>query len=223
MITLCPKCQSDRIDTKNYAKKTGGTIGTVAGVVFGAAGVVTGAELGAATGVTAGLTAGLIAGPIGSVIGSIAGAIIGGLVGGTAGCTAGAKFGEMVDETILDNYHCLECDYHFSQQTVNTTLYDASDHPAEETDESFFPMFNPFGRSSVHSPSTSHSSHSAPSSGKPPFHPPASSNHHPVNQHPFQQHPHYGFAIDDEFDEAQESGFDQELHPGYPRHDHRLA
>ena len=37
MILQCPKCKSIHIETKNYARKTGGTIGTVAGTTGGLA------------------------------------------------------------------------------------------------------------------------------------------------------------------------------------------
>lgn len=118
MTLKCPKCQSERIETKNYAKKTGSTIGTVAGAARGAAVVVAGAEIGA--------TAGLIAGPVGVTIGSIAGAIIGGLVGGAVGGAAGAMFGEVVDDNILDNYQCLACEYTFSKKDTSLNADDST-------------------------------------------------------------------------------------------------
>lgn len=96
----CPNCKSDRIEKKNYGKRTG----TVVGAVAGAAG---GAKTGAALGLVA-------AGPVGAVAGSIAGSIIGALTGGTTGGMIGAKAGEVVDEHVLDNYHCLNCGHDFS-------------------------------------------------------------------------------------------------------------
>jgi len=110
-MTHCPQCQSDRITTKNYAKKTGGTIGAVAGAAAGAASVLSGAEIGAVTG--------MLAGPMGAAIGTIAGAIIGGLIGGTAGGATGVKLGEFIDDNILDNYHCIACNYSFSNKSAN--------------------------------------------------------------------------------------------------------
>lgn len=107
MAHICPKCRSDRIKLKNYAKRTGSTIGTAAGVAAGAAGMLSGAEIGA--------TSGSLAGPAGIFIGGIAGAILGALLGGSAGCTIGAKFGAVIDENILDNYHCLACGHTFSK------------------------------------------------------------------------------------------------------------
>lgn len=110
MTTKCPRCESETIETKNYAKKAGGTIGLVGGAASGIASAMSGAEIGAVVGATVGF----IGGPIGSRIGSLAGAIVGGLIGGAAGCVTGAKLGHVIDEQILDNYHCLDCDYHFS-------------------------------------------------------------------------------------------------------------
>lgn len=122
MTFTCPKCQSDQIDAKNYAKKAGGTIGTVAGAAFGAVRIVSGAEIGAAIG--------WVGGPIGATIGGIAGAVIGGLIGGSVGCTAGAKLGEVVDANILDNYYCLACEYNFSKKPEPVETVDASAQPS---------------------------------------------------------------------------------------------
>ncbi len=54
--------------------------------------------------------------PLAPTLGGIAGAIVGGLVGGFAGGSAGAAVGEMLDETVLDSFECLECDYRFSAE-----------------------------------------------------------------------------------------------------------
>lgn len=70
MPCTCPQCQSERINTYNYAKRTCGAVGTVAGAVAGAAGCISAAEIGA--------MAGFIAGPAGAAVGGIAGAVIAG-------------------------------------------------------------------------------------------------------------------------------------------------
>ena len=108
MKPRCPQCHSQRIETKNYAKKTGGTIGTVAGAASGAAAAMRGAEAAGDPG----------DGSTGTLLSIVAGAILGGLVGGVAGCAVGAKLGDVVDNTILDNCHCLECGCRFSQPRV---------------------------------------------------------------------------------------------------------
>ncbi|GAC1608879.1 MAG: hypothetical protein NVS3B3_14310 [Aquirhabdus sp.] len=56
MPIICPRCHSDKVESKNYARRTGGAIGTAAG----AASAMGGAEIGAA--------AGMIAGPLGSLV-----------------------------------------------------------------------------------------------------------------------------------------------------------
>ena len=109
MTLSCPQCQSERIHLNNYAKKTCGAIGTVAGAAVGVAGRISGAEVGA--------IAGLVAGPAGAALGGIAGAIIGGLFSGAAGCAVGVKLGEVVDDNILNNYHCIDCEYTFSKKS----------------------------------------------------------------------------------------------------------
>jgi hypothetical protein len=106
-IPPCPKCQSTRVDARNLARKTGGTIGTVAGTTSGIAFALSGAETGAAVGV--------LAGPAGAVCGAIAGAVIAGLIGGTAGCATGSVFGEIVDDRVLNNFRCHACGHTFSR------------------------------------------------------------------------------------------------------------
>lgn len=103
----CPRCESEHIETRNYAKKTGSAIGAVAGGTVGVAGALGGAEAGA--------TVGLVAGPVGVAIGGIFGAIIGGLIGAVTGGAVGAQCGAIIDENALENYHCIECDYTFGK------------------------------------------------------------------------------------------------------------
>ena len=101
----CPRCHSSRIDTKNLAKRAVGTLGTLAGAASGVAGFLKGAKTGWKTS--------LIIGPIGQPYSSIAGAIIGGIIGGTSGCALGVSFGEIVDDTVLNNCVCLACGHTF--------------------------------------------------------------------------------------------------------------
>jgi hypothetical protein len=105
----CPLCRSKSIRARNYGKKAGGAVGTVAGAALGASSALGGAELGASIG--------LVAGPAGAVLGGLAGAIVGGLFGGSAGCVAGAKAGEVIDTHVLDNYCCLACDHTFGSKS----------------------------------------------------------------------------------------------------------
>ena len=109
MIIKCPNCQSNRIVTKDVAKKTCGFLGMVGGAASVTTGTLSGAELGG--------TLGMIAGPPGATLGAIAGALFGALLAGTTGGLAGAKLGEVIDDKILDNYQCLACEYAFSQKT----------------------------------------------------------------------------------------------------------
>lgn len=106
LISNCPRCQSTRIATRHIGRKTCGAFGTAAGAAAGLSTAASGARLG--------LTVGFIAGPAGPTLGGVAGAIVGGLVGGFAGGSAGAAVGEMLDETVFDNFECLECGFRFS-------------------------------------------------------------------------------------------------------------
>jgi uncharacterized membrane protein YeaQ/YmgE (transglycosylase-associated protein family) len=65
-----------------------------------------------------GATVGVVAGPVGAALGGLFGAVMGGLVGAAAGGTVGSKLGKVVDERVLDNFHCLECDHTFSQDDL---------------------------------------------------------------------------------------------------------
>jgi hypothetical protein len=118
MSLQCPQCQSEQVVARNYARKTGGAIGTVAGGIGGYSAALSGARLGSAA-------AGIVLGPGGTVIGGLAGAIIGGLAGALAGGTAGIALGEVIDNKILDNYQCLSCLFIFSLPE------DPSDSPFE--------------------------------------------------------------------------------------------
>lgn len=106
MAVNCPHCGSSRVATKNYGRKAGSIVGTVAGAAGGYARAVVGSEIGS--------TLGAVAGPVGMVAGGVAGALLGALLGGAAGCATGAAVGQLVDETLADNYVCMDCHYSFS-------------------------------------------------------------------------------------------------------------
>ncbi|MEX3973566.1 hypothetical protein [Paraburkholderia caribensis] len=112
LMPPCPKCQSDCVDARHRARKTGGAVGAVAGTASGIAFALSGAETGAAVGV--------LAGPAGAVCGAIAGAVIAGLIGGTAGCATGSVFGEVIDDKVLDNFRCHACGHAFSRNKAST-------------------------------------------------------------------------------------------------------
>lgn len=73
MSIHCPFCNSERVRTRNIARKLGGAAGAAGGAATGAANAVVGARSGAAIGA--------VAGPVGIALGGLAGAILGGLAG----------------------------------------------------------------------------------------------------------------------------------------------
>jgi hypothetical protein len=91
MTISCPQCSSTRIQTRNLGRKAGSAIGALAGAARGAA-------LGSA------------GGPIGAIVGGAAGAVMAGLFGGAA---VGSRLGSVVDNNLLNNYQCRDCDYTF--------------------------------------------------------------------------------------------------------------
>ena len=106
MTYVCPKCQSPRIRSNDYAKKIGAFIGTVAGALSASS---------QAGRYTIGAVSRLVVGkfPI-PPIGRSANTIINALVAGTAGGAAGARLGEFIDAHLLNNFQCLECKHKFS-------------------------------------------------------------------------------------------------------------
>ena len=106
MTIQCPKCGSTQIITRDFGRKTGGAVGTVAGGLTGMSGAFSGGRIG--------MTVGFVAGPAGSALGCLAGALIGGMVGAATVGVAGAKLGEVVDTRVLDNLECRQCAHAFS-------------------------------------------------------------------------------------------------------------
>ena len=135
MTISCPKCNSPHIKLRNIARRTGGTIGTVAGATSGVLAIKKGARIGS--------QAGLILGPIGSPIGAVCGAVITGLICAPTGGSVGLTLGEFVDDNILDNYQCHDCGQRFSTKSNSATPYDSShslteniyDHEDDELDQ----------------------------------------------------------------------------------------
>ncbi len=109
---LCPRCQSERIETRSYGKKIGGALGAAAGIGSGIALSLSGADIHAARGSTDD--------PEGNEAGGLAQGVLAVLRSGSVGCAAGAAFGDVIDEHVLDRYRCIECGHAFSQPYVST-------------------------------------------------------------------------------------------------------
>lgn len=104
---ICPRCQSERVETRGYGKKIGGAMGAIAGIGSGIALVLSGADLGAVT-------------SAGTKTDGLARGVLAVLKSGSAGCVAGAAFGNVIDEDVLDKYRCVECGHAFNQRRVDT-------------------------------------------------------------------------------------------------------
>ncbi len=105
MAIHCPKCSSTLITARNMGKKTCCSIGIVAGGAQGVSNALKGARIGAEVGAFFGQT--------GTFLGRLAGLLLGAMIGGISGGIAGAKAGEIIDDRVLDNYECLQCEYVF--------------------------------------------------------------------------------------------------------------
>lgn len=97
----CPRCQSNRIEIRNYATITCSIIGAIAGGISGAIGSAGNRSSDTSTEPDANSTV--------LNVSEIASAIIGGLIGAMTGGAAGAKLGAFVDGTILPTFHCKAC------------------------------------------------------------------------------------------------------------------
>lgn len=115
MVIQCPKCGSFNIKERNHAQKTLGVIGTVAGAGVGLRAAIYGSNIG--------MRLGLVAGPPGGIFGLVVGGIFGAFVSGSFGCSLGTAVGKQIDQSILDNYECFDCNCSFSK-----------DHDSSDTD-----------------------------------------------------------------------------------------
>lgn len=109
---VCPRCQSERIETRSYGKKIGGALGAAAGIGSGIALVLSGADIRAVIGSAAD--------SVDNVAGDLAVGVMAVLKSGSTGCVAGAAFGDVIDEHVLDKYRCVECGHAFSQPCVSS-------------------------------------------------------------------------------------------------------
>lgn len=105
MAIHCPKCSSTLITARNMGKKVCCGIGIVAGGAQGVSNALKGAKIGGEVGAFFGQSA--------AFLGRFAGALIGAMIGGVSGGMAGAQVGKIIDERVLDNYECLQCEYVF--------------------------------------------------------------------------------------------------------------
>ena len=98
----CPKCSSSKIEKRNRAKKGGAALGALAGAALAAKAAKEDAKDGK-------LAFAMVA--TGTVLGGITGA----LAGAGSGALAGAVAGGAIDDHILENYFCHECNYTFNE------------------------------------------------------------------------------------------------------------
>lgn len=91
MSPFCPKCNSPNVSDSQIARRTGASIGTIGGAIYG-------------------YRIGAVFGPIGMFTGAMAGLICGAI----SGCEAGHVVGKMIDEKVINEYHCNTCHHIFS-------------------------------------------------------------------------------------------------------------
>ena len=100
----CPKCRSPHIEPRKHAQRIGGAIGAISG----------------ATGIFSSASPGIRAiryAALASPVASIGATVLGIFSSAAIGCLAGATLGQVIDNTLLDNYHCLHCRHSFSVST----------------------------------------------------------------------------------------------------------
>lgn len=114
-MPACPRCQSERVVSRNRARKATVTVGGLAGALASGSSAWASGRMGARIGLQVGAGLGIVAGPGGPMLGAVAGAMLAALAGAAAGCTVGAALGEFLDDKLLNNYLCLDCGHSFSQ------------------------------------------------------------------------------------------------------------
>jgi len=102
-LPVCPTCHSSQIETRNRARKLGGTIGALSGAA---------SAMFAASAKTRAV-AGLAGGP-GAAFSIITSSVLAALISGAASSATGVRLGEVIDENILNNYFCHSCGHTFS-------------------------------------------------------------------------------------------------------------
>lgn len=136
----CPKCGSDRIEARDIAQRTGGTLGGLAGAAGGVAGALRGARTG--------FTVGMALGPVGGTLGTAIGVVLGGLGGGALGTEVGAIFGRVIDDRVLNNCRCAACGHTFSgKRGAGEPPWPSSESPSSSSyrPEGSGPDMNPYG------------------------------------------------------------------------------
>ena len=129
MEYTCPHCQSKRIVSRNHGRKTCGALGTLAGAHL------------AVRSIHMGTMIGRFFGPPGLLLGGTAGLVIAGISGAMLGGSTGARLGTMLDNNVLNNYHCLSCKTSFSEP--GTTVegeylrFDSDDEDMDEDEPSY--------------------------------------------------------------------------------------
>jgi len=128
MEHTCPHCQSNRIVTRNHARKTCSSLGTLAGASM------------AIRSVKLGTTIGRLFGPPGMIAGGLAGMAFAGISGAILGNSTGTKLGTMLDNNVLNNYLCLSCKRAFSKPSqVYEGDYFSHDELEDEHEENQLP------------------------------------------------------------------------------------
>jgi hypothetical protein len=105
-MMMCPNCQSQRVTSRDLARKYFG----LAGVLTGMIGFTSQAELGQTVGTT---LVPLTQPP--EIRSDTLNTCLGILFASACVGLAGAKLGALIDDKVLDNYQCLDCHLIFGQ------------------------------------------------------------------------------------------------------------
>lgn len=106
----CPCCGSLHVLERNIGQRTLATLGGVTGAIGGVQTVLHSGRIGM-----------MLAGPGGLLVGCIFGA----LAAGSIGCEIGLEVGKKIDQSILNNYLCCECDCAFSKNESTSDMDEA--------------------------------------------------------------------------------------------------
>lgn len=95
MKIICPNCNSPNVVSSVNARKACAAIGVIGGAIYG-------------------FRIGAVIGPVGAIAGSVTGAFAGLIEGAIIGCKAGHDIGKSIDDHVINNHQCNDCQKYFS-------------------------------------------------------------------------------------------------------------
>ena len=104
----CVSCGSTRVESRHYARRLCSVVGGAIGAFIGVSNDDVGDQVNRLIGQYGGVM-------LSQPVRQMASYLLAGFIAGTVGSRMGEAFGRQIDESILNNYHCLACGHSFQQ------------------------------------------------------------------------------------------------------------